>query len=405
MTTNAPKITPVILLFLATVFFLSAGYFFTKDLPQIADENVHYRQILNTLERSPFTVDPYTVMIPGYHWTVALPSLILHDSRGATLRLTTTVLSFFCILAFYLLAARIDKASAVRRSLLFLSFPLFYPFFSLLYTDIYSMMFIYLSLLMALDRRLWLSGIIGVLSLLVRQNNIVWIAFIALVAYMENYFPQYRWKDVKPWLSKFFFYFLALALLIVFFIWNKGFVLGDRTHQPFSLNFNNLFLLLFLFFFLFLPFNIANFRKIVAFLTQHKGMWLVLAEVFLVFALFFKANHPYNQFGRFLHNWILFGMAGSFPSKCIFFIPIAYSILSLCVTPLTKRSFYLIYPFTILYLMPNAVTEIRYCFIPFSLFLALKEPDSPRISLFTLASYIVPVAIIMYLLCNLTFFP
>jgi hypothetical protein len=134
-------------------------------------------------------------------------------------------------------------------------------------------------------------------------------------------------------------------------------------------------------------------------------MGLVLGEVFLVFVLFFKADHPYNQFGRFLHNWILWDMTRSFFSKCLYFVPIAWSILSLCVTPLKKKSFYLFYPFAILYLMPNAVIEIRYGFIPFALFLLLKEPDSERITLFTLASYIVPVVVIMNLLCGVMFFP
>ena len=405
MISGALKKSRALYFLMAAGILLATSFLLTRNLPQVADENVHYRQILNTLENRVFTIDPYLVMPPGYHWTVALPSLLLHDSRGSTLRLTTTFLSFLCVLAFFLLARKIDRNSAVGKSWLFLIFPLFFPFYSLLYTDLYSMMFVFLALLLALEERLWLSGIVGILGLLVRQNNIVWLAFIALVAYLGNDDPEHRWEDIKRQIPRFFFFFLAAVLTVAFIIWNKGFVLGDRVHQPLSFNFNNLFFLLLLYFFLFLSLNLSNFQKIVIFLRQHKLMWIVLAEVFLVFALFFKADHPYNQFGRFLHNWILWDMARSFFNKCLYFVPIAYSILSLCVTPLRKKSFYLLYPFTIVYLLPNAIIEIRYCFIPFALFLLLKEPDSDRITLFTLATYIVPVAVFMYLLCNLTFFP
>ncbi len=406
MNTASSKIPRASIFFLVTGILLTVSFLLTRNIPQVADENVHYRQILNTLENRPFTLDPYTVMIPGYHWTVALPSFFLHDVRGATLRLTTTVLSFFTILAFFLVARKIDKDSAVRRSYVFLLFPIIVPFYSLLYTDIYSMMFIFLALLLALDHRLWLSGIVGILGLLVRQNNIVWLALIALIAYGESYYPQHRWKDVRRWIANFFFFFLAAVLIIAFVIWNKGLVLGDHRHQSFCLNFNNLFFHLFLFFFLFLPFNISNFPKIMVFLKQQKLMILVLAEVFLGFLLFFRADHPYNQFARFLHNWILWAMARPpLITRCFCFLPIAYSILSLCVTPLRRRSFYLLYPFTVLGLLPNAVIEIRYAFIPYALFILFKEPDSERISLFTIATYVVPLTTILILLLESSFFP
>lgn len=404
-TMGIPKISRTVLFFAMTGILLASGFLLTRDLTQIADEQVHYQQILNILHKRFFTIHPFLVMFPGYHWTVALPSLLLNDSRGIILRLTTTILSFFCILAFFLLAKRIDKDTVVRKSFLFVLSPLIFPFFSLIYTDIYSMAFVLLSLYFALNQRLWLSGIVGILGLLVRQNNIVWLAFIALVAYLESYAPQHRWKDVKQWISKFFFFFLAAILIVVFIIWNKGFVLGDREHQPLILNFNNLFFLLFLLFFLFLPYHIANFPKILRFLKTHKLMAVVLVEVFLVFVLFFKSDHHYNQFARFLHNWILFAMTGPFPTRCLCFLPIAYSILSLCVTPLKRKSFYFLYPFTILYLLPNAVIEIRYCFIPYTLFLLFKEPDSERISLFTIATYLVPIVVIMNLLMDASFFP
>ena len=401
--TGIQKHSRIILLFGIILILLAGGFLHVKDAPLIADEPVHYGQILDILAGTNLLpkVCPY---LPGYHWTMAGLSRLLHDSRGPAMRFSATLLSFFCFICFFFLAQRIDERSTSQKSLLFIMCPVFFPLFSLIYTDMYSMAFVFLSLFLALEQRFWLSGIAGILGLLVRQNNIVWLAMIALSAYLDHFFPQCRWKDVKRWIGKFFFFFLALVLMAAFVIWNKGFVFGDRTNHGFVLSCGNLFFLLFFFFFLFLPYNLSNLPKIVRFLNANKLMGLVLAEVFLVYLLFFKANHPYNSMARHIHNWILWSMAGPFVTRCLFFLPVAYSILSLCVTPLRQRSFYLLYPFTILFLLPNAVIEIRYCFIPYALFLLFKQKDSERIVLFTLAIYIVAIGCLLYLMKDQMFF-
>lgn len=393
----------IILLFAAVLVLFAGGFLFLKNAPLIADEPVHYGQIRDILEGRNLLprVCPY---LPGYHWTMAGLSLLLHNSHGPTMRFAATILSFFGFITFFLLAKKIDKNSAAQKSLLFVLSPIFFPLFSLLYTDIYAMAFVFWALYFALDRRLWLSGAAGILSILVRQNNIVWLVMIALMAYFDHDYPQYRWKDIKPWIAKYAIYFLAVVLMILFVIVNKGFVFGDRTNHVFSLSCGNLFFLLFFFFFLFLPFHLSNAPKILAFLKQHRLMGVVIAEVFLVYLFFFKANHPYNSMARHMHNWVLWAMAGPFPTRCLYFLPIAYSILSLCVTPLRQKSFYLLYPFTFLFLLPNAVIEIRYGFIPYALFLLFKEKDTERTVLFTLAIYLVAIACVLFLMQDQMFF-
>jgi alpha-1,2-glucosyltransferase len=392
-------------LFLAVAFLmLACGFWIVRDMAPIADENLHYQQIMGILDGSNYFPSrcPY---LPGYHWTMACLCMLVRSVQGTTLRFLATFLSFLSVISFFSLAKKIDPDTAVRKSFLFLLFPLFFPFFPLIYTDIYSMTFVFLALIFALNGRLWLSGIVGILGLLVRQNNIIWFLFVAMVAYFENCPSRDRWKDAKRWIPKFSFFFLAVILTAAFVIWNKGFVLGDKTHHALSLTCGNLFFLLFLFFFLFLPFNLSNFPKIMRFLKAHKLMWLVLAEVFLFYFLFFRADHPYNQMGRFFRNWLLWDMLRSPLNKCLYFLPIACSILSLCVTPLMRRSFYLLYPFTVLFLIPLPLIEIRYGFIPLALFLLFKGPDSKRVTIFTLATYVVPIAILIYSMKTAAFFP
>jgi len=109
--------------------------------------------------------------------------------------------------------------------------------------------------------------------------------------------------------------------------------------------------------------------------------------------------------GRFFRNWLLWDMLRSPFNKCLYFLPMAYSILSLCVTPLVRKSFYLLYPFAVLFLIPLSLIDIRYGFIPLALFLIFKKPDSERITLFTLATYVVPIAILIYSMKTALFFP
>ncbi|HOW59023.1 MAG TPA: hypothetical protein PLO78_04785 [Candidatus Omnitrophota bacterium] len=395
-------------LFSALVIFMSCFFLFFKLLPAIADEPCHSRMILGILDgtdRFP-KLCPY---LPGYHWTVALLYWLTHfRGPGSTellplaspvalyffptmLRLLSTILSFASFVVYFFLVKTLDRNSTAAKATFFLFSPLFVPYFFLIYTDIYSLMYLFLALLFAIKRRLWLSGFFGILSLMIRQNNIFWLGFIVALVYIEDYYPQYKWKDVRQWISKFFFFFFALFLVAVFVIWNKGFILGDKAHHPLGFSLDNFFLLLFLFFFLFLPQNLFNAPKILALLKRNRWIIPILIVTFLLYLFCFKANHLYNTvqswFQRFLHNWLLEWMRNpALWSKMLTFLPIGYSLLSLCVTRLERRSFYLLYPFTFLFLSPIVVIEPRYLFIPIAFFILFMEPPSEEITLATLAT-------------------
>jgi len=383
----------------------TGGYLAVKNMLHLADEYCHHMQIMEILEGKNFFPSrcPY---LPGYHWSTAILSWLIRSDHGDSIRFLSTALSFLCVLAFFMLAKKIDARSSIQKSLLFLLSPVFFPFFFVIYTDIYAMFYVFLALGAALNQRLWLSGIFGILSLMVRQNNIIWLAFIGWLAYFQNYYPQYRWQDIKRWMPKFFFFFLAAALMIAFVIWNKGFILGDRKYHYVTFNGGNIFLALFIFFFLFLPLNLSNFFKIISHLKRSIMLWLILIEITMIYFFFFQSTHYYNGFARFLHNWFIFWMTSpSILVKAAAFIPIVYSVLSLCVTPLQRKSYYLLYPFSILFLLPLPVIEIRYLFIPLAFFILFKQKDPENITLFTLATYIVPNICVIYLILHGTFFP
>ena len=278
-----------ILFFAAALIILLCSFLITKNWMLIADENCHYEMIVDIQEGKDFFPArcPY---LPGYHWTMVLLSNLVHNNHGKMLRFISVLISFFCLSAFFLNAKKIAPDSAAQKSLLLLVSPLFFPLVSTIYTDIYAMLYVFLALLCALNQRFWLSGIFGIVSLLVRQNNIVWLIFIALIAYFENYYPQYQWKDVKKWISKFSVYFLAIALLIAFVIWNKGLVFGDRKSHYLALSAGNLFFLLFMFFFLF--FFIFLFSSF--FLLSFFNIHFIILNIRYFFILLFFIRHIFE---------------------------------------------------------------------------------------------------------------
>lgn len=397
-------------LFLALGVFATAYLFFINHVEAVADEPGHCRQIAGILlgtDRFPIQC-PY---LPIYHWSLVILYWVTHfhtptineflphcDPKSifffpSMMRLFSTGLAFACFTSFFFLAKSIHKDSAYQKSSLFLFFPLTFPFFFLIYTDIYAMLYVLLAFALAMNQRLWLAGIVGILSCLVRQNNIIWLIFIGWIVYCESYYPQYRWKDIKPWIGKFSFFFLAIILMIAFVIWNKGFIVADRAHHYVALNFDYVFFMLFLFFFLFLPQNLANAKKMLPFLQQHKWMGWILAGLYFIYLFFFRAAHEYNSYQLFLHNNLLGWMRSpSALNRTLAFLPIAYSIVSLCVTPLQRKSFRWLYPFTLLFIIPSVVIEIRYLFIPFTLFILFRERDSERMFLITLIFYMLGVA-------------
>lgn len=372
------------------------GWWYFKDMPPKVDEQIHYLQVLLILNGTSFFPQEVPAL-PGYHWTLSFLSWMVHDRSGETLRFLSSCFSFVCLTVYFLLAKKIDATTASRRTSLLLFFPLLFPYWFLLYTDAYSMLFVLAALLCALRQRLWWAGFWGILSLLVRQNNLVWLGFIAALVFVESGGSLRSWQDLRAWSRKFAFFILAFALTALFVFYNKGLVFGDKTHHPLSVSLENLCVCLFFFFFLFFPHNLSVIKKGWELLSQKKYLQISLLLFFIAYCFFFEIRNFYNdptRFGFFLHNRLLGLMTSNLPVKLLCFLPVGGALLVLFATPLARPSFYLVYPFTVLFLVPVLHVEHRYYFIPFSLFLLFKKHGSARLDWITLAFYI-PTAIFL----------
>lgn len=391
---------------------MSAGLFFIQNKPFFIDESPHLALIKDMAEFN-FTRNVFvdTAMFPFYHIVLGLLSHITGSFSLSSLRFISTIFSFFSVLVFYLIAKQIESKNAVLKTFQYLFFPILFIFFFLIYTDAFSLLLILLSFYFLNKEKYKTSGFFGFLSVLTRQNNLIWLALFVLLMIMKNFKTGFTKKQIVKFLSDasvFIFTFVGFA---VFIFLNKGFVLSEQQGaHPLSVHFSNLFLFLLFQFVLFLPLNISNLPKILKMSIRvfRKRPWIVFPiGVFFIFYIFaFRADHPFNQstVDYFLRNRILAYITGGDLTKSFFFIPIFYSILSLAVTEFNKKEHYFIYPFILINLCLFWLVEPRYYLVPFVFFLLFKKQKSFLVEFLTIIIFMILSGWIVWGAINQKFF-
>jgi len=347
------------------------------DTPLMVDEYVHYPQIVG-FARKYSRIDPRLTMIPGYHAIIAALSWVFGGLSIRAVRAYSFLVAFGAIAAFYFAARADAEERPVVRTLQLAFLPIALPLFFLIYTDATSLLFVLWMMLAAIRNRPWQAGMLGLVACLIRQNNIVWVAFAAL--WMHAVESGWSWSTLREELGRYWAFVLTAALFIVFVWMNGGVALGDAGAHPLSrAHLGNVFFLLFLCPLLLAPMFLARWRQWLAPL-HHARAWLWLGIVFVIFWTGFSVDHPYNLMQRdlFLRNAVLGFFISSDSSRLLFFVPIGFAILGLRTVEL-RPAWWLIYPFTVLFLLPSWLIEQRYYLIPLSLLLLAREPISPRV--------------------------
>lgn len=366
-----------ILMFLFPVVLL-ISYLLIKDKTFIIDEPWHYQEIEN-ISRNPLNLEAYrsTATLPGYHLTMAaLRSLLGIDSLSLT-RLLTLFFSLLSVIAFYLISRRISNIKAYEKTLQYFFFPILYIFFFLVYTDVFSLFLLLSSLYFLMAGRYKFSGLLGFLSVLVRQNNVIWLGLFVLYIFLKEYRRGCSLKAIVDFFREAIFFVISFLGIILLVLWNKTPGLDRGLVHPMSIHLDNIFFILFLFFFLFLPLNVSNISRVIKVLKKPVTIFL-LALTFIIYILTFKAAHPYNGIfiELFLRNSIAHFFLENTLKKIIFFLPVAYSLLSLMVTELQKEFYYVFYGFSFIFLSLLWLIEPRYYIIPFVFFILFKKQKS-----------------------------
>lgn len=384
------------IIIILAVIILSINSLIIEDPRLYVDEFGHYDRITRFTQGDIQLRIPSYTLAPGYHFLLAVIAEISNNTSVVFIRSVTFIISLISILIFYLTARKIDKSPLTIKTLQYCFFPILFPFFSLIYTDILSLLLVMFAFYCSLQKRYTFAGFIGIASMIVRQNNVIWLLFLFLFIYLQEYGYSWNKESIKNHLKKSWIFILGFLAFLAFVILNKGVALGDKAmHPSFSIHWGNIYLILFLFFFLFLHLNLNNLPKIIQQIKENKKIIIVMIGILIVYLFTFKNIHPYNQDYFFLRNQILLYFTSTVFLKILFFLPIAYTILSLSVTQLHEKSYYLIYPATFFYLLPSWLIEPRYYFIPFVLFMLCRKRKS---------KFVEYSSIIMYILISLSLF-
>lgn len=168
---TSKKFLTIIILSISLISFL-----LIKDKYLFVDEGIYYKLIVKaaSLQFTPLLDE--TPSLPGYAISIGIIDHFIGLSKQAS-RLATTIFSLLSVLIFYLIAKRIDSKMSEIKTLQYFFFPILFVFFFLLYTDVYSLLYTLITFLLVLKRRYFWAGFFGFLSLLIRQNNIIWLGF------------------------------------------------------------------------------------------------------------------------------------------------------------------------------------------------------------------------------------
>lgn len=372
---------------------LALAYWYFRVVGPQGDEHLHVDQILR-FTRGDFSMNPAITQIPGYHAALAAIAAVTGRMSLFSLRLYTLAIAVYSIVTFFVLARRVDAKTAVIRTLQYAFLPILTPFFMLVYTDVLSLLLVLLAVLFADRRQTILAGIPGILAVLTRQMNVVWLLFVLLLLmHLSDYWKfadavphsLEGWWDIhvrlylrkhfmRAWIRQFWLFLLAVTGFGLFAAFNNSIALGDKGAHPFpSFHLGNVYFALFVMFALFLPLHVANLKRLWNVICRHTWLLWLLPLAYGLFLFTFTNDHYNNQLDFFLRNKVLMLAASNPLWKSLFFVPVFLAACSLAVTRISRIPAWVLYLFAVLSVIPSWLIEQRYYLVPIALFMALRE--------------------------------
>lgn len=353
---------------------------------RLADEWVHYGQVRWLAEGRYELVEELTT-IPGYHAVVAVVQRLAGSDALGLARAVTMAFALAAVLAFASIRRELFPAEdpwLPASQLLFL--PILFPFCFLLYTDIPSLALVLWTFRASLSRRHLLAGTLGIAALLMRQTNVVWIVFFALLQAIETIraadSPVSASRTRLSALTALWPYAMPVVLFAGYWVAHGSISLSRsqvRAHPDFALHTGNLFFMLFLAGVFFLPLLPLWLRRY-ADAVRARPLWLVL-PLFLgsLYALSFRVDHPYNFIlpETILRNGVLVYVTAHRWAFVAFGLVATAAGCALSQIRWQRGSFALLFPIAALFVSASWLIEQRYYVIPLALLLAMRDVETP----------------------------
>lgn len=365
-----------------------------------SDEGFHAHQIWHYYVGGNEPFD--TITTPTfYHQIIASVMNLLGYYHDYLLRLVSLLVALCTLPVFYRMVRRYQPVAAPVRTAQLLFAPLIFPFYFLVYTDLWALLFIALCFYCVLQNRPLLAGLLGGCAVLVRQDAIIWVG-LAYLFMASEHLTLRRPFALRPMLydalGRGAVFVLLFIAFIVFVVINGGVAIGDgAAHDMRRFNVSNLYGLLFCAWLLFLPLCIQQLPNITRALRR-PWVWALLLVGFALFMMFYTNPHGYNRTHTsfYLHNGWLHLLEEYLWLRALLFLPMAWMALTLTVMPYPDKRCYWFLAIAPLAAVAHPLVEPRYYF-PAYLLINLWRPALPLgAELATLAAYIPLAAFVMY---------
>ncbi|CAK1554484.1 unnamed protein product [Leptosia nina] len=347
------KFITIFLTVLSAYLFISFHLFEAvyKAQPTVIDELFHIPQGIAYCERNFSYWDPKITTLPGLYLVSSIISVLNLDCNTYYLRLVNLIASCVNLIIFAFLLKFIygsntgSQLKVVMQSLSLAILPPLYFFSFVYYTDTLSLLVLLIfTITSVVIKSKWLVFVFGVLSVLMRQTNVVWIAMVlghkvlglllrSSRVYGNTYLNKhanrrsiiasnidssklkgyYNLNDVvialKYHLSTFFttvFKFLTVSDFIIiiqqvlvllgfvtFVYVNGSIVVGDKTAHQATLHLPQLLYFLLFYGIFGLPYVLGRLPSTVKLIFRNKLQVIFLAFLFTAIVHFNTLVHPY----------------------------------------------------------------------------------------------------------------
>ncbi len=356
-------------------FFALTGF---NDRP-IADESHHLRGIRWFCDGN-WQLPGFLPMLPGYHVLASLPARLFGPGLLVA-RAFTVLMGIAATLLVHGILKRTNQPHPADTLLHFAWNPLLFPFMALAYTDLPAVLCLVAAVYLHVRQRFALSALPLLFACLIRQSNVVWVAFMGAWAVIELW--EQRAADTQPEetprLGRLFrsavpriWPHITLGVLAVgFFVGQGGVTVGRlRFNQP-GVNPAQFYLFALFVIVLWAPLWLSCVRTewrtlYQAALTRPSICALAAAGV-LALVFNFQNLHPWNQGLSHLRNWPLVGMSSSLTLRVLLVLCIA-GVAPLVVrftrSQPRRRMLAAVWLFSFLFLLPQPLADPRYYIIP-----------------------------------------
>jgi len=396
----------LIAIILSAIALIVTTYYF-QNKGNYSDETIHMEQI-QRFHNGDYTLNQGITTLPGFHYIMSFFATDNIDNSVSRVRIANMIFGIITFIIFALLA-KIHYQGSDNKIFQFAFLPILFPFWGFVYTDGIALLLTLLSLLLLLNKRYYLSGLFILLSMFIRQVNIIWAALFGIIVLSNSLTDNWEKPNKKTLLLLDLIPYIIIGIaFIVFYILNDGVAVGDRwAHSGNKLFMANVYFFLFIHFICFLPMHVSNFNRICSYIKKNKIFSISLFILFIFLAIRFNANHPYNHIFQelFLRNKIIELIAKNGISRIVFFLIILYTVFSLLQTALMEKKYYFLYFFTVVILVPARLVEYRYYIIPICLFILFKKEATIKIERINSAYLAVLSGLSMYFIYQGSYFP